>query len=475
MGKIKRALYIAFAAFLAASCYPFNLSLKSTGSGLTNTAHAPDPVPGITLVGAYTEPYTITYYDDDETTVTVNLGDSAPTIGETIKSITTIGDAGREILIGRPDTDSINLNVRPDGSLAFRDDEDSSIPIPIGSYAEFQLINTDTTTLAGSYKQEADLDLMRVDWAPVGKDTGNFTGTFDGDGKDIKNLLINMLVENQVGLFGVVQGTVENVHVRSGNVTGHYNVGGVAGSLAETAAPTIRLCSNGAAITGESGVGGIVGFVGSPGNLIIGCYNTGTVTGTDNGVGGIIGVSTLGKIIACYNTGEVMGYYDVGGVLGLSNAATVITCYNTGSVSGKGEIEDMKGGVGGVVGYFSWDGEMTACYSIGAITVTSGDPNLAGGVSGRLYNHTNMHNNYWFNVLGDNAEYGIGYNDSSPFLSNTDAAPFSDSAWPSDGDNLQWGIGASDGSGDGTYWKTLGSWNGGDPIYPKLWFEKDDE
>jgi hypothetical protein len=78
-----------------------------------------------------------------------------------------------------------------------------------------------------------------------------------------------------------------------------------------------------------------------------------------------------------------------------------------------------------------------------------------------------MNANYWFNVADDAASYGIGNS-----ATNTNATPFSDTSWPTTGTYLQWGIGASDGSGDGNYWKDLGGWNGGNPVYPKLWYEE---
>jgi hypothetical protein len=46
---------------------------------------------------------------------------------------------------------------------------------------------------------------------------------------------------------------------------------------------------------------------------------------------------------------------------------------------------------------------------------------------------------------------------------------FSNDAWPILAAHQQWGTG--DGSGDGKYWKTLGNWNNGNPVYPKLWYE----
>jgi hypothetical protein len=155
---------IAFAAvFLMGSSYPFNLSLKPGDVGLRNPSFL-----NVRLGSDYGGTYTITYANG-ATAGPVSPGDSVPATGNTIKSITT--SAG-EILIGRPDTDSITLNIKTDGSLDFRPADGDGF-IPIGAYAEFQLINTDATTLAGKYKQEADLDLMSEEWAPVGRASGN--------------------------------------------------------------------------------------------------------------------------------------------------------------------------------------------------------------------------------------------------------------------------------------------------------------
>jgi hypothetical protein len=235
-------------------------------------------------------------------------------------------------------------------------------------------------------------------------------------------------------------------------------------------------------ITGENGVGGVAGHCHGFG-VVIGCYNTGTITGlTGHGIGGVQGINTDGQTIGCYNTGMVTGTHNVGGVLGISNGATVLASYNKGPVSGKGEIggsTGFEGGVGGVVGYLSW-GNLIACYNTGAVTVTSGtSEDLAGGVIGRILGST-IANNYWRDVSDDSVTWGIGYEASSPttgspWHSDTDATPFSSTAWPSanpvdPGYHVQWGPGnnTADGTGDGKYWKSLGSYGG---EYPKLWYE----
>ncbi len=91
------------------------------------------------------------------------------------------------ILLGRKQGGIIDLNYN-NGQLQFR------IPIngviPIGSYAEFRLINT---KLNSSYKLEADLDFMNLEWTPI-KGPRPFAVNelnFDGQNHEISNLKIS--------------------------------------------------------------------------------------------------------------------------------------------------------------------------------------------------------------------------------------------------------------------------------------------
>jgi hypothetical protein len=121
---------------------------------------------------------------------------------------------------------------------------------------------------------------------------------------------------------------------------------------------------------------------------------------------------------------------------------------------------------------------LSACYNTGSVTSSSDSDNdlLFGGVVGfTTAGLSPIHANYWHDDSADTAVWGIGtdpgHTGALP-ATNTDAAPFSSTGWPTTGTHTQWGIG--NGSGDGTYWKSLGSWNGGNPKYPKLWYEDDE-
>jgi hypothetical protein len=269
------------------------------------------------ISGGYTGLMTVNYTNATSEDVTIPADGTfqlAESTGKTIRDITL---NGHEHLIGRA-TDRLLLNVDADGNLHFRP-ADANGYIPIGSYAEFQLINT---ARGSKYKQEADLDLMNVGWSPV----GSFGGTFDGGGHTLANLKINPSGSNNVGLFESVAagGKLSNIAIVSGSVTGNGNY---AGGVCASNSGTITACYNSSSVWGSIRASGICGV------------NNGTIT-------------------ACYNTGSVNSYYSTGGVCGVNNG-TITACYN-------GRIAGSNGGVCGPN-----NGTITACYTVN--TATSGE------------------------------------------------------------------------------------------------------
>ena len=230
-----------------------------------------------------------------------------------------------------------------------------------GTHAEG--INQNTSANA---KLMNDIDLNGSEenpWTPIGNSSQQYSGTFDGDGHTISGLYINNSRANDQGLFGYVSGgTVKDLSV-SGDISGHWFVGGVVGY---NSSGTVTGCifSGSGSVSGGEDVGGVVGYNGTDAT-VSNCYNTGTVTGTVDSVGGVVGWnSSSGTVTNCYNTGAVSGGVDVGGVVGWnSSSGTVENCYNTGTVTG---TYDSVGGVGGVVGYN--DGPVKNCYNTGAVS-----------------------------------------------------------------------------------------------------------
>jgi hypothetical protein len=433
---------------------------------------------------------TVNYTDGSTETVTLaNDGKTLPVTGtgKTVKEIVLTDAGSKTHLIGRiVDATPIQLHLKGNGDLAFRSVLPDGTTL-IGSYAEFQLINSNTTSLNGTYKQEADLDLLgttvtpTVEWTAVGNYDNRFTGTFDGSGKNISNLYINKPSVNEQGLFGYIEnGAVRNVHIQGGSVTGNENVGSLAGS---NEGGTISDCYNTGTITGNGNVGGLVGASHFLSSTITDCHNTGAITSRGGGVGGIVGFNS-GLITNCYNTGAVSGFDHVGGLTG-SNEGNIIACYNTGAVTGNSEGWD----VGGLVGR-NVTADIIACYNTGTVTggwnvggvlgnkntiyiaacyntgtVTGAYSNNAGGVVGYddLWWAGAIIANYWANYDGN----GIGNNPD-----HTGVKRFSGSDWPTESTDTGGGyINAWRLKTNGGYWKTLGGWNGGNPSYPKLWWE----
>jgi hypothetical protein len=412
---------------------------------------------------------------------------------------------------------------------------DGSGFIPIGSYAEFQLINSGSTNMSKNYKQEANLDLLGdqngngtfgengdLDWTPVGLiQAFSFTGTFDGDGKDIANLYIDRPGTNAIGLFGSSSGAFKNVHIRSGSVTGQQGVGGVVGILT---GGSIENCSNAGTVTGAMDAGGVAGenngsmvdcsnagqitgvsftggVAGENRGSMVACSNTGqvmvekssgggvagnnwgTITassnagqvtgGNNSGYMGGVAAWNYGTIAACSNTGQVWVDGFGGGVVSQNYGGTIIASFNTGSVKVSSTVSydtggDMVTGGGGGVAATNNNGTITACYNVGEIL-----GGACGGVVAVNINNAYQIACYWLWLPGGDASTAVRINNSAP--GNDNSLEFSSTNWPDGNSDAEtaWKIGNADGSGSGHYWKSMGtpSDNPGPNDFPKLWWE----
>ena len=84
------------------------------------------------------------------------------------------------------------------------------------------------------------LDLADEDWTPIGNGTNQFSGSFDGNNKTIKNLTINGSMDynngtglNYAGLFGYLKnsGSLKNLTIENADVSGCLYVGPLAGRV----------------------------------------------------------------------------------------------------------------------------------------------------------------------------------------------------------------------------------------------------
>lgn len=208
------------------------------------------------------------------------------------------------------------------------------------------LVNNDDVTFKDkTIVLMENINLNNNLWTPIGPEgddiSKNFQGTFDGNGKVIRNLKIVQEPGAQAaGLFGALNGgTVKNLTIDGAEITSTStpNSGGstingtavLAGSLYLSGTVENVKISN-FSVSGNRYVGGIAGYstagvgteirncVVEDGSLIATPDN---LTGTyDNGdkVGGIIGYCVTGDIVEGCSISNVSlkGYRDVSGVIG---------------------------------------------------------------------------------------------------------------------------------------------------------------
>lgn len=254
------------------------------------------------------------------------------------------------------------------------------------------------TNLGGNYALRNSIDATATSswnnndgFKQIGTETNKaFTGKFDGLDYNIFGLTINRSNEEDVGLFGVVNGaTINNVTLVGGSITGNYRVGGIVGNaIGENT--VISNATNSASVTGNSQVGGIIGIItgnsdnkskvnnvintgtinGNAGNDVGGLigslnnsqltgnsYNLGAVTSSGHDVGGLVGSasnSTIGDgTNLVYNRLDVTGAYNVGGIVGNMEGSTVQNAENSGTVTATLYSVDNDGKSNGKYNYHS--------------------------------------------------------------------------------------------------------------------------
>ena len=272
-----------------------------------------------------------------------------------------------------------------------------------------------------------DTDLtLTGEWTPIGTESHQYTGTFDGGGHTISGLTVTGS-DQWAGLFGYIDkdGTVKNVVLENVQITSdnqYAYVGGVAGY----SEGNIENCSVSGSVSGNSNsngtsncVGGVVGQ--QYGGTITECSSSAIVDGR-NEVGGVAGKTNSATLTACYATGDVTAERTptnntyAGGVVGSNFSSTLIACYATGSVTGTGTGTGSIY-VGGVTGD-NFASTLTACYH--AKGTVSGPDGATGGVTGRNFKDSMLDGGiitacYWQN----NQAQGIGFNQAGTTYGTT--------------------------------------------------------
>ncbi len=237
------------------------------------------------------------------------------------------------------------------------------------------------------HKADAEKQVAELSWTPIG--SKQYQGTFDGNGKTIRNLFISS-TSNEIGFFGhaadcrIKNITFDNAKVKgndncstgilagcagscvieniktTGNcsVEGKYETGGIAGR----ANGNISNCENHAIVKGLHSVGGIVGICFDSENSITSCANYGEITGTEDFVGGIIGYFGEGSLQNSANNGNISGDARVGNLIGYANICNINNVLGIGNITANyadcnglivGYIADASSSASGILAYNS--------------------------------------------------------------------------------------------------------------------------
>ena len=227
---------------------------------------------------------------------------------------------------------------------------------------------------------DAATNTEELSWDPIGKGK-MYCGTFDGNGKTIRNLYINSTIMFK-GFFGyAIDCRIKNITFDNAKVknTNTYGTGILAGAFEKCTIENIKILAN-CSVEGTENTGGIAGA--GSGN-ISNCENRAMVNGT-NRVGGIVGNSCDNTISSCANYGAVTGTeYAVGGMVGYFESGTMQNSANYGDISGADLVGNLIGhaltfNLNNVLGV----GNVTATNQIGGLIVgESNDPrSTAAGV-----------------------------------------------------------------------------------------------
>ena len=276
-------------------------------------------------------------------------------------------------------------------------------------------LNAVRNNLSAHYKQTADIDLNIYStgegWIPIGQNTIEFTGVYDGDGYNIVNLwsdslagygglfgkadgakfkninLINVIIVSTAsnymgGLVGyavnMTEDSIYNCHVsgviNESNSNKMY-IGGVVGSCKGSDVYSINKCSFEGNIKSNVYANGYIGGIcGHCFTSIKNSYSSGNIVAPRaNVLGGLCGVLYSNNVCSysysLVNINEGLNAVGerIGGLLGeVGNGSRVLKSWARGSVSGECYV-------GGLVGQNH--GSINDCYSTGFVV---GNTNVGG-------------------------------------------------------------------------------------------------
>ena len=243
-------------------------------------------------------------------------------------------------------------------------------PYILNSVADLLSIADDVAVGASAhYQLGADIDLLNVQWTPIGNSTNSFTGHLDGAGHAIANLTVDT-TNDYAALIAFARGaTIENIEFVNATVNG-VNKSAVA--VGQTDASTLsNIVLTGCVVSGGSSTAGLVGTASN--TTIEGCMCNVWVKGSGTFTGGVCSLLVEGRVENTAFTGTVEGGEITGGIIGhLSGDAE--KCTNAGDVFGTTTV----GGIAGILAFQNRQKNVQHCFNIGNVRGTT----EVGGIAG---------------------------------------------------------------------------------------------
>ena len=303
----------------------------------------------------------------ENVTITLPLPEEAPFV------------AGEEVVIYHDGVYMATAFVDANGNISY--DVAHLCEVTIGTIEE-PVVNGDTVEIANvaqliSFAQSvnagdsyagktvvltADIDLNNVEWAPIGNWDNAFNGTFDGNGKVIKNLYINDAEGEGVGFFGVVEkATIKNLTIENVNIYAYSMVAGIVGAAYPATIENCHITGDVAIVSEWAYVAGIAGYC-YYGTQVSDCSTIAAETGliksvTRNAVGGITAWLLEGNhnVTNCQVKNlELVGWTNVGGITGFVHYNNTIADCTVENVTLIKTRVDGNPGIGLIAGGWSY-------------------------------------------------------------------------------------------------------------------------
>lgn len=177
-----------------------------------------------------------------------------------------VGSASFDVIIDPDFYGEYDYNGRDLDKVLYVDSETGEYLIENPSQITFlaEVVNGGFDDFAGkTLTLDRNLDMEGWIHYPIGSFTHPFKGTFDGNGNVITGLYVNIIGNS--GLFGVLDGTVQNLTLSGASVAGSGYVGGIVGYLRgkidKSAVNDSKISNAGDVMT--SATGSVVGFAAS--------------------------------------------------------------------------------------------------------------------------------------------------------------------------------------------------------------------